>query len=73
VPRNNRVKQEEQLVLPLGEVTDARQQDRRVLLLLAPHHRRWMLARNREVRTVVRTRNLDQTLRSTAHAADRLA
>src|SRR4030095_13514609 len=72
VPSDSGVEQEEQLILPLREMTNPGQQDRDVFLLLPLYDRCRMLARGSERWTGVRTGNLDEPLRSTAHWTDGL-
>jgi len=67
------MKQEEQLMLSFGEVSYRRQEHGDIPLLLALDLSSGMLARRGEMRTVVRTVNLDKALRRAAHTANRLA
>ena len=41
------VEEEEELILPLGQMADRRQQLRDIAFLLPSHHGRWVLARRR--------------------------
>ena len=67
------VEQEEQLILPLGEVTDRSAAAPRRPFLLPLDLRRRVLARGGQMRAVVGTVDLDEALGAAAHGADRLA
>src|SRR5688572_8477525 len=60
-------------MLALREVTDRGDEERDVPLLLTLHLRRRVLARRRQMRAVVWTVDLDETLRGAADRADGLA
>jgi hypothetical protein len=70
---NRRMKQEEQLMLTFSEMSNRRQQEGNVTLLLTFHLCRRMLAGSRQMRTVIGTRDLDKSLRGATHRAYRLA
>src|SRR5688572_4702702 len=69
---NRRMKQEEQLMLPLCEMTNRREQGRDITFLPTFHLCRRVLTCRRQVRAVLRTIDLDEALRRAAHRANRL-
>jgi hypothetical protein len=69
---DRRLKQEKQLILPLGQVPDRRREPRHVAVLLTLDHGGRMLASGCQVRAVVRALDLDQPFGATADGADRL-
>ena len=72
VPRDDAVKQEEQLVLTFGQRLDGWQHHRNVPLLLPPDHGGRMLARTGQPGAVGRTGNFGEPLGPAAHGTDRL-
>ena len=64
VPRNHRLQQEEELILPFGEMADRRQQTRHIALLLPPYDGRRVFAGRCQVPAVARTLDLDEALRT---------
>jgi hypothetical protein len=62
--------EEEQLMLPLGQVVDRRQQRSDVAFLLFLDDSRRMLARRRQMNARFRAIDLDQTFRPAADGAD---
>jgi hypothetical protein len=67
------VEQEEQLMLPLGEMADRWQQDRDITRVLPAHDRGRMLARRGQMDTVSRAVDFDQTLGTATNGADAAA
>ena len=70
VSRNNRVDQEEELVLPLSQVADRWEQHSDISLLLLLHDGRGVLSGRRQMNTRFRALNLDQALGTAADCAD---
>ncbi len=72
VARDCGLDQEEELMLPLGQLLDRRHQHRHIAFLLTLHHRRRVFSRRREMRAVSRAVDLHQTLRRAADRTNRL-
>jgi hypothetical protein len=68
MPCDQRVEQEEQLMLSLRQTLQRRQQNRDVMFLLAAHGCCRVLARGRQIRAILRALDFCQPLRA---AADR--
>ena len=73
VPRDRGMKEKEQLILPLRELANRREQNGDIMLLLPLDLRRRVFPRRRQVRTVLGTIDLDQTFGRAADGADGLA
>jgi hypothetical protein len=70
VPQHDRLHEQKQPVLRVGQIADARQQKVQIALLLSLHDRRRVAAGGREIRAGGRTRDLNNPFGPATYRAD---